>query len=269
MFDGHIHSPYCPHGSTDNLKAYIEQAIQLNYHMMTFTEHAPLPEGFQDPVPSKDSGMDRSLVEPYLQELQKLKKEYEQDITINAGFEIDFIKGFEEQTLQFLNTYGPEMDDGILSVHFLEGKKQWYCIDYSPEMFEETVKDFGSLEKVYQTYFQALSQSAESSLGRYKPNRIGHMTLVKKFQSLFPAPETWEEMAASFLESAQQNMATLDYNGAGVNKTYCKESYPPKHIANLASSMGIPLIYGSDAHTSHGLKQGAAQIDQALLTRSL
>jgi histidinol-phosphatase (PHP family) len=55
--DGHIHTPYCPHGTKDELKKYIKRAIDLEFDEITFTEHAPLPKGFEDAAPTKDSSM--------------------------------------------------------------------------------------------------------------------------------------------------------------------------------------------------------------------
>ena len=46
------------------------------------------------------------------------EKEYDGQISILTGLETDFITGYEEETAAFLNTYGPSLDDGILSVHF-------------------------------------------------------------------------------------------------------------------------------------------------------
>lgn len=41
--DGHIHSPFCPHGSSDTMASYCERAIAHGIETITFTEHAPLP----------------------------------------------------------------------------------------------------------------------------------------------------------------------------------------------------------------------------------
>jgi len=48
----------------------------------------------------------------------------------------------------------------------------------------------------------------------------------------------------------------LDYNGAGINKPFCLEPYPPDWIVKEAAKQKIPLIYGSDAHTARDLNQG-------------
>lgn len=59
---------------------------------------------------------------PYFEELQHLQKQYAQDIRIRIGLEVDYIQGFEQETRQFLDTYGHFLDDAILSVHFCNGK---------------------------------------------------------------------------------------------------------------------------------------------------
>jgi histidinol-phosphatase (PHP family) len=265
MRDGHIHTPYCPHGTLDSFRLYIEKAIKLGYKTMSFTEHAPLPESFTDPVPSKDSGMDMADVERYISELQKLQKEYQKNLELLIGFEMDYISGYEKETEKFLNEFGPQLDDSILSVHFIEGKQQWYCIDFSPDMYEAALNDLGGNDALYRAYFNTLQKSVKADLGSYKPSRIGHMTLVKKFQELFVPPEGWEDYAFETLKSIKDSNLQLDYNGAGTQKPHCKETYPPSNIAEQASAMGIPLIYGSDAHKSTGLKQGFDRINTRIL----
>ncbi|UOQ46139.1 histidinol-phosphatase HisJ [Halobacillus salinarum] len=269
MYDGHIHSPYCPHGTKDSLRSYVDKAVDLGYSAMTFTEHAPLPKSFTDPVPLKDSSMAFGDVEEYIRNLQDLKKEYHNTIRVKIGFEVDFIQGFEGETKSFLQEYGPEMDDSLLSVHFLKGKNDWHCIDYSPEMFAEAIKDFGSLHHLYEEYFTALQSSLNADLGRNKPRRIGHMTLIRKFHSLYPSPKGWEATALKLLEAVKKEGCEIDYNGAGLSKPYCRESYPPYNIAKQAHEKGIPLIYGSDAHGVSALKQGYEELDSSLLKRSL
>ncbi|MFC7061518.1 histidinol-phosphatase HisJ [Halobacillus seohaensis] len=267
MNDGHIHTPYCPHGNKDTFESYIEHAISLDYSSMSFTEHAPLPASFTDPVPDQDSSMKWEDLDGYIHKINELKKTYQSEITIHLGFEVDFIKGYEQETKTFLNDYGSYIDDSILSVHFLPINNEWYCIDYSPEVFLAALNAAGSKETLYQNYFQLLEESVLTNLGPMKPTRIGHMTLIKKFQNLYTPPENWFEMSKSFLDTVKKQGMTLDYNGAGLVKEYCLESYPPASIATLAFQKGIPLIYGSDAHHPKGLKQGYDQLDLSLIRK--
>src|SRR5690606_30054407 len=119
-FDGHVHTPFCPHGSDDPIDAYIERGIQLNLQGITFTEHAPLPPNFTDPVPEQDSAMRLENMEMYIETLTRLKSKYKNEIDIRIGLEVDYIAGYEEETRQFLATWGKYLDDAILSVHFLQ-----------------------------------------------------------------------------------------------------------------------------------------------------
>ena len=256
--DGHIHTPYCPHGTKDSLKQYVERAITLGFHEMTFTEHAPLPKGFIDTTPTQDSSIQMENLPFYLKEIQSIKKEYEEKIKINVGLEIDYIEGFELEIKEFLAEWGHFLDDSILSVHFLKNplSNHFDCVDYSPELFGKIVEQHGEISKVYECYYQTLLQSIHADLGPAKPKRIGHMTLIHKFQQLFPVHRNFQADILNILDAVKKDGYELDYNGAGVNKPYCKEPYPPKWIVEEAMKRDIPLVYGSDAHQAKDLGQG-------------
>ena len=77
MRDGHIHSPYCPHGSSDSF------------------EQLPLPKNFNDPSPENDSAMSEEHLIAYFNELKKVKEKYKHSVKINIGVEVDYIEGYE------------------------------------------------------------------------------------------------------------------------------------------------------------------------------
>ena len=253
--DGHIHTPYCPHGTEDSFHMYIEKAIQSDFHSITFTEHAPLPYGFIDPTPDKDSGMNMNQLESYISELEKLKKEYNKDIVISTGLEVDFITGFEKQTTEFLNTYGKYLDDSILSVHFLKYGNDYTCIDFSKTIFLEFVSRLGNPMSVYKLYYKTLTDSITSNLGNFKPKRIGHITLVHKFQQAFGEEVQDHDDIIAVLKEMKKQQLELDVNRAGIAKPYCLESYPPLPYIKQAKELGIPLVFGSDAHQAKDLHQ--------------
>ena len=97
MRDGHIHSPYCPHGSSDRFEQYIKKAIEVGVMVMTFTEHFPLPKNFKDPSPENDSAMSEDHLLAYFNELKELKEKYKHSIKINIGVEVDYIEGYEKE----------------------------------------------------------------------------------------------------------------------------------------------------------------------------
>ncbi|WP_202407149.1 histidinol-phosphatase HisJ [Pseudalkalibacillus hwajinpoensis] len=266
-YDGHIHSPFCPHGSTDQFEEYVEAAIQAGYKGMTFTEHAPLPKTFTDPVPDKDSGMKWGDVHSYFNSIQQLKEKYKGLIEINSGLEVDYIEGYEEETRQLLDSVGPLLDDAILSVHFIKHGDFYTCLDYSPEAFNDLIQALGSVEMVHKKYYETVLKSIKSNLGNYKPTRIGHMTLANKFQKKYPVKNDFQSEIATILIAIKDHNYSLDYNGAGTVKPLCEETYPSDEVVKEALKREIPLVYGSDAHSAKGIGQGADRLITHLLQK--
>lgn len=255
--DYHIHSPFCPHGSNDSMESYVRTACEKGLHAIGFTEHAPLPLGFNDPTPEQDSAMQPSDVESYLREGKRLKEKYKKDIVINVGFEVDYIQGFEKETQAFLDAYGVASDQNILSVHMInDPQNNMHCLDYSAENFEYMVGSFGSIDNIYRAYFHTLLQSIEADLGIFKPKRIGHITLVHKFQKRFAPTHRFETEIGVVLDAIKQRGYQLDLNSAGLFKEDCQELYPADFVIDRAVSLGIPLVPGSDSHEHQTIARG-------------
>ncbi|GEM05006.1 histidinol-phosphatase [Halolactibacillus miurensis] len=249
--DFHIHTPFCPHGTTDSLSQYAEKACALGLTAISFTEHAPLPNGFIDPTPDQDSGMSPDQVDAYIQAVQAIKETYKNRLTIHLGFEVDYIEGFEEDISHFLDTYGDVIDDAILSVHMLKDHTgKFHCLDFSSEAFGELVTVFGSVEAVYHAYFQTIERSVCSDLGKFKPSRIGHITLVEKFKKVYPYTysQAMMQQIDCLLSLIKKEGYSLDVNTAGLFKPHCGTLYPNPTVLKLAKEKQIPLRLGSDAH---------------------
>ena len=253
--DGHIHTPFCPHGSADSFELYIEKAIANNFDSISFTEHAPLPISFVDPTPDKDSGMNEKHLSLYIQQLNELKMKYKSQIDIKIGLEVDYIVGFEKQTKDFLNEIGPMLDDSILSVHFLKLNNSYTCIDYSKEVYLQFAKNIGSIQAMYDLYYDTVLQSIHADLGPFKPKRIGHPTLIHKFQLAHNEKMDDTARIQQLLLEIQRCGLQLDFNSAGLSKEYCRESYPHTQFLSYIKQIGLPFIFGSDAHTASDLHQ--------------
>lgn len=251
--DGHIHTPFCPHGSNDAFEKYIEKAIASDFTTISFTEHAPLPVEFDDPTPDKDSGMAYDKLQEYFKTIAVLKEKYRHHITINAGLEVDYIVGYEQQTTDFLNTFGPQLDDAILSVHFLPLNGQYTCIDFSDEVYMQFAKQIGSVKEMYDLYYNIVEKSILADLGPYKPKRIGHPTLIHKFQLAHGETIDDDTQIKRILQLMKQHGYALDVNSAGLEKPLCQQPYPPLPYINYAQSIALPYVFGSDAHTVSGL----------------
>lgn len=250
-WDGHTHTCYCPHGTKDTLDAYVEKAIAEGFEQYSITEHAPLPAHFNDPAPLQDSAMRMEDLNHYLDECQRIKKKYKAKIEVKIGLEIDYLAGMEEDTTHFLDQVGPKLDDAILSLHFLPVQSNWACIDYSPDDFEQNiVAHFATVDHVYAYYYDVLLQGISADLGKYKPNRIGHFTLIEKFKMKFPSEnkKIWWDKAVTALQEVKKKGYQLDFNTAGLQKPLCRDVYPSAELLQVAKILNIPFVYGSDAH---------------------
>ena len=160
----------------------------------------------------------------------------------------------------------------MLSVHFLPGKEGWRCVDYSAEDFKDGLLDiYGSIEAVHEAYWLTVQQAIEADLGPFKPRRIGHLSLVHKFQKKFPLPnpKQFQPKVCEILDQIQAKGMELDLNAAGLFKPDCQEIYPPAWILRQAIQRKIPLVYGSDAHSVQGVGQGfevAERLVQSLMS---
>ena len=118
---------------------------------------------------------------------------------------------------------------------------------------------------MYQLYYDTVKQSILADLGPYKPKRIGHPTLIHKFQ--LAHNETIDDHAQihAVLQLMKEHHYELDFNSAGLSKTFCQEPYPNYEYAAYAKQLGIPIIFGSDAHTANDLHQHFQTLQQKLL----
>lgn len=255
--DFHVHTNYCPHGSEDKMELYVQAAIKKGLRFLSFTEHAPLPSGFIDPAPGRDSAMQWENVPAYLEETDYLRTKYKKQLEVTAGYEVDYVIGYENETIELLHRLKSDPDHSILSVHMLKAPNgEYVCIDYSPEEFSRIIHLFGSVEKVYEEYFQTLKQAIQSDLGPYKPKRIGHITLIDKFSALFKSNYDYSKDIDEILRLIKEKKYSLDANTAGFFKEHCGICYPPPSIMAKANTLGIPLIPGSDSHSANGIAQG-------------
>ncbi len=147
------------------------------------------------------------------------------------------------------------MDDAILSVHFLKWENEYCCIDFSKEVFLEFARKVGSVEAVYDLYYETVRKSIDANLGRFKPIRIGHPTLIHKFQLAHGEKVDDTDKIKEILEIMKIKGYELDLNSAGLSKKDCQEPYPPLPMIEYARLIELPMVFGSDAHSVKDLHQ--------------
>ncbi|WP_088810599.1 MULTISPECIES: histidinol-phosphatase HisJ [Listeria] len=254
-WDGHTHTEFCPHGSREEVERFIIRAIELGFDTYSVTEHMPLPAHFSQQAAGEreayeTASMAMSDLPYYLKEMARLRAKYRSDLKIKIGFEVDYLAQFEAFTRDFLNEYGPELDDGILSVHFLEGQDGIRSIDFSAADYKTGIVDFyGGFREAQIAYLEQIKASILADLGAFKPKRLGHISLCQKFRHAFNTETALpDDVMTDVLELVQRSGYALDYNTAGLFKVDCRATYPPEMYVKQAKHLGIPLVYGSDSH---------------------
>lgn len=256
--DGHTHTHYCLHGSGEHAEEFVLRAIELGFQVYSFTEHLPLPDSFlrefDYPQTVKEAfGFLNDDLDGYFKEMLALKKKYKDQIELLVGLEIDYLADEHQYLRAVLKEYGPFLEDGLLSVHIIEGQGGWRCVDLSPADFQTSLIDYyGSYEKAQLAYYQTIKQAMQADLGPYKPKRISHLTLCNKFQHYFGqagvVSEKLKETVGDLLLYMKEHGYSIDANMSGLHREYCLEPYPAPWIFEMAKKLKIPLIYGSDAH---------------------
>jgi histidinol-phosphatase (PHP family) len=248
--DGHIHSPYCPHGTDDSFEMYIEKALKEGLEEITFTEHMPFPGYFIENRRFLDEcALSVEAADKYFEAMKDLKPKYKNIIKINTGLEVDFVEGYEEETKKLLDLYGPNLEDSILSVHFIKINDKYTAIDWKPG-FEEALEELGSVEAIYDKYYETLLIAIKADLGEFKPRRIGHPNLIRIFNNLYPLEYKNTELLEEIVREIKERDYEVDVNTAGLRKPFCGEIYVSDVFKELVEKYGVKKVYGSDSHTA-------------------
>jgi len=265
--DGHTHTQFSHHGSHEPLDDYIERAISLGFTEYVVTEHAPLPtmflEHFTGPSEARHgSAMLITELAAYQKEVKRVQLKYADQIAIKSGFELDYLENYETELRQFIIMQADWLDELVISVHFLPNHDKLVApIDFDPDTLAKYFPEIHSLpQTVFKNYFNTVQKSVR--FAATLPNdiviRIGHMTLIRKYQKYFNLPKFDVDNQLridDLLMQIKNDHFQLDYNAAGLMKPYNGETYPTLDIVQKANDLGIELVYGSDAHEVSAVAQ--------------
>ncbi|WP_300869674.1 histidinol-phosphatase HisJ, partial [uncultured Clostridium sp.] len=124
---------------------------------------------------------------------------------------------------------------------------KYYCFDYM-ESFDALLKKTRNVEKIYNLYYNTLLKSIKSNLGKFKPKRIGHPTLVRIFNKKYPIEYSNVDLFKEIINEINKRNYEIDYNTAGLRKEFCKETYPSGEFYEIAVRNNVRMVYGSDSH---------------------
>ena len=219
--DYHIHSIYSDGRSAP--EEYIEPALAAGLSEIGFSEHLNLYSA-QD-----GSVMDPSEMPGYLKNIDTIRKNTSL-IRVKTGLEVDFFKGREKETGEYLNTL--DLDYVIGSVHYLGDK----TVDHGPDFYEGK-----SIDMLFGSYIDTVCAAAASDLF----DIIGHCDLIRIYgfkPSGDPGPH-YRRLARTM----KQHNVAFEVNTNGRNRPLA-DFYPDRKFLGIFHEENIPVCVNSDAH---------------------
>lgn len=224
----HTHTTRCKH-AVGSEREYVEKAIELGFSELGFADHAPmpLPEGLHPTNYITIGEMRMSLEETddYVSTLLALRKEYERDIKIHVGFEVEYYSTCFDSFISFISDY--PIDYLILGQHF------------------------GEVEGVPLVYYGAETRS-EERLASYVDHVIKGIESDKITYVAHPDLPSYrgdinvyEKQMSRLVKCANAHKVPLEINLYGLSEL---RRYPDFAFWQIASDIGCDVVFGSDAH---------------------
>ncbi len=227
----HIHTTFSDGSSS--MPDYCKAAIQKGFDEIAFTDHLTVfPDGSVEP-----HSLSLLKLESYVREVKTVSEKYKDRLTVRLGLEVDYIPGNENILEDVLKNY--DFDLLIGGVHFVGN----ICIDSSRQrrVMEQEVKRNG-FNKFYSAYLSIVAKAIETGFF----DILGHMDLVRIW-GFTPSNGDFEEQRV--LNLVKRKNMCLEVSSRGMRQPV-KSIYPSHRIMSEARELEIPIVIGTDAHTS-------------------
>lgn len=227
----HTHTHRCKHAYGDD-REFIEKAIEAGYEILGFSDHAPqaFKNGYVSPV-----RMEMGELDEYVSTLERLRKEYERDIKIFIGLEVEYWPDIFEASLKCYQDYPIEYM--ILGQHHI-----------NDEATEQKVENASESEEELRDYVKRVTDAIRTGYFMYVAhpdifNFVGDENVYDKYMN---------QMLAEF----KKRNIPIEINCLGYrarNRKVRPKPYPRARFVELATEQGCDFIVGMDAHKPENL----------------
>ncbi len=252
LIDTHIHTKRCHHAEGD-LEDYIIEAIKKGIKIIGFSEHAPLHFDLDKRLTQEESIK-------YLKDINRLKMKYKNKIKILAGFEIDYIEGYETQIKDFIDKTNADFYLG--SIHFISLNEKIFTIwDY---------KEIQHNKILQHEYFRLMIKAIKTKLF----NSISHPDLI--FRAGFNEISFRKNFEQIFKELVKNNVC-YEINCSGMFKTKYNPQTDTMDVGGFfnkknlfkASKLDVQFTIGSDAHKIEDCGKGIKELTELVKLNKL
>ena len=222
----HTHTKRCGHAVGEE-KDYIEKALLNGFKHIGFSDHVML-------LGQSQSGIrgDYSLLEDYINTVNRVKDEYKDVIDIHLGFEceyfpnkLDYYQWLLDEKVEYL----------IIGQHCYLDENGKFCWYFSKENVEEGIKH----------YTEDLIAGMSTRLFKYAAHPD---TFVRCFNEYNPIIDKYARMIC---QASLDYDCPLELNLGGVRGYWLEQPtlhYPCDYFWKIAGEMGVKVVIGVDAH---------------------
>lgn len=234
---------FCNHAK-DTLEEIIEQYVRLGFRQVGITEHIPPPENRFVYPDEKAAGLNAADIyarfRNYMTAVKSLKKKYAPQIVIYAGMETEACSGYADHVKHLVREFQPDYMVG--SVHHVGD----ICFDYSGEDYKRAAAFFGSLDRMYEAYFDLQHEMIKT----LKPFVVGHFDIIRIYDPDYRKRMEQPKIKAKIIRNLELIQAlglVLDFNQRPLQKGQA-EPYISSSLLDLAKEMKIRVVPGDDSH---------------------
>jgi histidinol-phosphatase (PHP family) len=247
LFNLHTHSRFCD--GKEEPEDYVRQAIELGYHTLGFSSHAPVP--FENNFSLKDDKM-----EDYFSTIRALGEKYKSKINILLSMEIDFIPGITRDFTEF--SKAGNLDYTIGGVHLvrnMEMDKLWFIDGSKQETYDDGLQKLfkGHIRNGVEAYYGQIMEMVVTQ----KPDIIAHIDKIKMHNKnrYFTEEESWyKDVVWKTLKLiAAESNCIIEVNTRGLYKKRTDTFFPGPAILEQIHHLKIPITLSADAHLPNEL----------------
>ena len=247
-YNFHSHTQFCD--GRDDMEGIVKEAIKLGFYHIGFTPHSPIP--LESPC-----NMSESNVQLYLNEINRLRKEYGDKIDIYASMEIDYLnKEWNASNAYFASL---PLDYKLSSIHFIPSLKDeniYIDVDGSPENFREKMqKHFEGdimyvVDKFYEQTLQMIETGGFDVIGHF--DKIGNN--ANSYQKGIENEEWYQKKVREVFDAIMDHNYIVEIN----TKAYKDQNrfFPNERYFEWFNKYDCVILINSDVHFKDRINAG-------------
>ena len=240
LADYHVHTGFSD-DSAYPLEQVARDALRLNLDELCFTEHVDYgvkPE-WDSPAGARFEGgrpTTNCPYEPYLDELDRVRGELGDEITLRAGLELGVQTHTIEQNRALVERLAGRLDFVICSIHQV-GDFEFWNGDYQRGRTQE---------EIHTAYYEEMLGVVE---GFHDYAVLGHLDLIRRYDPFGDYPfERVRDVVAEVLRRVIVDGKGIEVNTSGI-RYGLGEFQPSRQVLELYRDLGGTVVtVGSDSH---------------------